>query len=86
MLNLNLDNLFLKIIAYCSLFGLTCNFLMSIKWGYIGTALNILLVETFVTFVLYFALKKRGISLVKIKNFMPKEIWSFLNGLIRKYY
>jgi PST family polysaccharide transporter len=79
MLNLNLDKLFFKITAMCSFFGLICNFFMSRQFGYLGTALNVIIVETIVTCVLYFALKKRGIALFEIKKFMPKEFWYYFN-------
>jgi len=85
MLNLNLDKLFFKIISVCSVFGLACNIFMSTHWGYIGTAYNVIIVETTVTFAIYFALKKRGIDLISIKNFKPKEIWSYLKIFLMRY-
>jgi PST family polysaccharide transporter len=85
MLNLNLDKIFLKILSICSVFGLACNIFMSSQWGYIGTAFNVLIVESTVTFVIYFALKKRGIDLINIKNFMPKEFLNYLKGFLRQY-
>ena len=86
MLNLNLDRLFFKIITICSLFGLVCNIIISSQLGYIGTAINILVVESTVTFVLYIVLKKRGIDLISFKNFMPKEFWNFMKGILRRNY
>jgi PST family polysaccharide transporter len=85
MLNLNLDKLFFKIIAICSIFGLSLNIYMSTHWGYIGTAYNVIIVESTVTCTIYFLLKKRGIDLISIKNFMPKEIWVYLKAFIIRY-
>jgi PST family polysaccharide transporter len=85
MLNLNLDKLFFKIIAICSIFGLSLNIFMSTRWGYIGTAYNVIIVESTVTCTIYFLLKKRGIDLISIKNFMPKEIWIYLKAFIIRY-
>lgn len=86
MLNLNLDKLFFKLTAMCSFFGLICNLFMSRQFGYLGTALNVIIVETTVTCVLYFALKKRGIVLVEIKNFKPKEFWYYFKGIFINFY
>jgi PST family polysaccharide transporter len=85
MLNLNLDKLFFKIISACSAFGLLCNFFMSSHWGYIGTAYNVIIVESVVTFSIYFSLKKRGINIVNVNNFKLKEIWNYLKILIPRY-
>ena len=85
MLNLNLDKIFLKIIALCSVFGLACNIFMSNYWGYIGTAYNIIIVESTVTISFFFALKKRGIHLINFNYFKPKEFLNYLKNNLRQF-
>jgi O-antigen/teichoic acid export membrane protein len=86
MLNLNLDKLFLKITTVCSAIGLICNIVMSNYWGFIGTSLNILVVELTVTLVMYFELRKRGLNIIKLKNFSPQSILNLSHDLIIKYF
>jgi PST family polysaccharide transporter len=84
MLNLGLDRLFFKITAICSILGLTCNVFMSKYWGYIGTACNIVIIESIVTTVMYISLKKIGVDIFQIQNFYPKNIIIFLKNNLSK--
>lgn len=84
MLNLGMDKLFFKITAICSILGLTCNFFMSKYWGYIGTAWNIVIIESIVTTVMYISLKRIGVDIFQIQNFYPKNIIIFLKNNLSK--
>lgn len=84
MLNLNLDKVVFKVILVCSVFGLMSNILMSHKWGYIGTAFNVLLIESTVTSIFFIVLKKMKIEIINFKDFMPKNIWFNLKIYIGK--
>jgi O-antigen/teichoic acid export membrane protein len=84
MLNLGLDRLFFKITAICSILGLTCNVFMSKYWGYIGTAWNIVIIESIVTTVMYISLKRIGVDIFQIQNFYPKNIIIFLKNNLSK--
>ena len=85
MLNLNLDNLFLKITTMCSVIGIIFNLIMSNYWGFVGTSLNILVVELTVTLIMYFELRKRGLNIIKIKNFSPQSILNLSQNIVFKY-
>jgi PST family polysaccharide transporter len=85
ILNLGLDKLFFRITAICSICGLLCNILMSKYWGYIGTAWNVVIIESTVTIAMYLALKRRGISIIDLRSFKPKNIVNFLkNNLLKE--
>lgn len=69
MLNMGLDKLFFKTTFIASILGIILNVFMSKTWGYIGTAWNCLIIECFVTLLMYFALRRKDIHPFDIKNF-----------------
>lgn len=84
MLNLGMDKLFFKITTICSILGLTCNVFMSKYWGYIGTAWNIVIIESIVTAIMYISLKRTGIDIFQSQNFYPKNVLIFLKNNLSK--
>jgi PST family polysaccharide transporter len=58
---------------------------MSKYWGYVGTAWNVVIIESIVTIVMYLALKRRGINIIDLGSFKPKNIIKFLkNNLLKE--
>lgn len=85
MINLNMDKLFLKVISTGSIIGIIGAIFMCQMWGFIGTAYNIMIVETIVTVTMYFVLKNKGIDLIDLRFFKFSAIISFLkNNLMFK--
>lgn len=74
MLNLGLDKLFFKTTFIASVIGILLNIVMSKYYGYIGTAWNCLIVESFVTIIMYLALKREKIKIFVLDYFAPQEI------------
>lgn len=74
MLNLGMDKLFFKTTLIAAVLGVILNILMSKYYGYIGTAWNIIIIECFVTLIMYIALKKNKINVIEVKYFKPKQI------------
>lgn len=74
MLNLGLDKLFFKTTFVASILGVVLNVFMSKYLGYIGTAWNCLIVECFVTLLMYLALRKNKIYVFELNYFNPKQI------------
>lgn len=81
MLNLGLDKLFFKSTFTASVIGLILNVFMSKYYGYIGTACNCIIVETFVTLLMFLLLRKKGITIFEWEYFKPKEIMSMLKKI-----
>ncbi len=86
ILNLGLDRLFFRVTAIASIFGVALNIFMSKNYGYIGTAWNSIIVECFVTIMMYITLKKSNIKIFDLKYFNPKRIllfqWNHSNMLL----
>lgn len=78
MLNMRLDKLFFKITLIASVVGVSLNYFMSKYFGYIGTAWNIVIVESFVTILMYIVLVKKNINIVSIKDFYFKNMFSLI--------
>lgn len=78
MLNLGLDKLFFRATAIASIFGVVLNIFMSKKYGYIGTAWNSIIVESFVTILMYLTLIKANIKIFDLKYFNLKRILLFI--------
>lgn len=74
MLNLQLDKLFFKLTSIASVIGILFNIFMSKYYGYIGTAWNCLVVESFVTLIMYFSLRKRDIKVFEPSYFSLANI------------
>jgi len=80
MLNMGLDRLFLLVTTTASVLGILLNIYMSINFGYIGTAWNCIIVESFVTFLMYLALRNRGVNVFVLENFSLKYVYKmFIN-------
>lgn len=79
MLNLGLDKLFFKVTFFASIIGVVLNIFMSKMWGYIGTAWNCIIIECFVTLVMYYALKRKGIHFIKYSLFS----FNAMKGLLK---
>lgn len=77
MLNMGLDKLFFRSTFFASFLGVILSIYMSKYFSYIGTAWNSVIVECFVTFLMYTVLKRNNIHILELKYFKPKEIKSF---------
>lgn len=84
MLNLGMDKLFFKVTFIVSVIGLVFNFYMSKNFGYLGTAWNIIIIESLVTFLMYIYLRKEGLKIIDFKYFKPKEIMSHFININKK--
>lgn len=84
MLNMGLDKLFFKTTFIASIFGIILNVFMSKTWGYIGTAWNCLIIECFVTLLMYLALKRKDVDPFEIKNFRFQNMKEMILSSFRK--
>jgi len=84
MLNMGMDKLFFKTTFIASIFGIILNIFMSKMWGYIGTAWNCLIIECFVTLLMYFALRRKGVNPFDIVNFRFLSIKEMILMSFRK--
>lgn len=80
MLNLNMDKTFFRATATASILGLLLNIAMSKFYGYIGTAWNTIIIETFVSSYMYFLLRRNNIEVFEKKYFSPKFVLTFLKS------
>jgi O-antigen/teichoic acid export membrane protein len=85
MLNLKMDKYFFRITASGALLGLLLNYFMTSKLGYMGTAWNWLIVEIYITTVMYLVLRAKGINVIDIKQFKPSAMMSQLRPLTEKW-
>lgn len=76
MLNLNMDKTFFRVTATASIIGLVMNIFMSKIFGFIGTAWNTIIIETFVASYMYYLLKKSNLNLIEKKYFNPKFVFN----------
>lgn len=74
MLNSNMDKLFFYITSTGALVGLVCNIVFTYYWGNIGTAINWVLTECFITLAMYFVLKTKNIKPVDFSLFRIREL------------
>lgn len=74
MLNLRMDKHLLRIYTIGGIIGLFLNFVMTYYFGYIGTALNWLVIELGITISMYFALAANGINVIDNKQFKLSAI------------
>ena len=84
MLNLKMDKLFFNITLTAAMISILANFLLVKKYGYIGTALNWLITEIFITTSMYIILRTKGINPIDIKQFHPMAIKMQLEPLVYK--
>jgi len=82
MLNLNMDKIFFKITAGGAIIGIILNIIMVHYLGSIGTALNWLVVELYITMTMYLVLKARNVNPIDLKQFNPKLIINQLKGIL----
>lgn len=83
MLNLGMDKLFFRITAFVSIIGLILNVFMSYFYGYVGTAVNCIIIEIIVTLTMYIFLRKNNIDIVNLEYFNPKTILSVTKQLLK---
>lgn len=81
MLNLKMDKAFLWITAIGAVIGITCNILLIHFFDYIGTAINWILVEVYITAALYFHLRSKGIHPINPGYFRPAVVRAQLKPL-----
>lgn len=81
MLNMGLDKLFFKTTFIASMFGIILNIFMSKTWGYIGTAWNCLIIECFVTLLMYFALKRKRVEVFDISLFSYDAVINLIKNI-----
>ena len=84
MLNLNMDKTFFKATATASIIGLLLNILMSKFFGYLGTAWNTIIIETFVTVYMYYLIRKNNLSIFEKKYFNPRYAFSVAKNIFTK--
>lgn len=82
MLNLNMDKPFFYITLGGAALGLCLNYIMIHLWGYIGTGVNWLVVEIYITLAMFLYLKKKGIYPISLKSFHLKQMRNNLVELI----
>jgi PST family polysaccharide transporter len=69
MLNLKMDKTFFYITATGAVLGLLLNIIMVNYWGGLGTAINWLIVEIYITGAMYYVLRRRGVILINLSYF-----------------
>jgi len=74
MLNLRMDNLFLKVTSFAACFSLGMNLLLGYYFSYIGTSISYLLTELMLCISFYFILKNKGLILFNKENFKFKNV------------
>lgn len=74
MLNLRMDNLFLKITSFAAFFSLVLNLVLGYYFSYIGTSISYLVTELLLSISFYLILKNKGLILFKKENFRLKNV------------
>lgn len=74
MLNLRMDNLFLKITSFAACFSLVLNLLLGYYFSYIGTSISYIVTELVLCISFYLILKNKGLILFKRDNFKLKNV------------
>lgn len=73
MMNLKMDKLFFKITSSGAIISVLLNIILIKNFGYIGTAVDWIITELFVTVTMYFALRKNNINPVDPSKFKLSE-------------
>jgi O-antigen/teichoic acid export membrane protein len=81
MLNLNMDNLFLKITGFAACFSLALNLLLCHYFSYIGTSISYLVTELLICFSFYVVLRNKGLLLFEKDNFKFNNVMAQLKNL-----
>ena len=84
MLNLNMDKTFFRATATASIIGLLLNIFMSKFYGYLGTAWNTIIIETFVTVYMYYLLRKMNINVFEKRYFNLKFAINLAKNIFAK--
>lgn len=74
MLNLRMDNLFLKITSFAACFSLVLNLVLGYYFSYIGTSISYIVTELLLCISFYLILKNKGLILFKKDNFKLKSV------------
>lgn len=74
MLNLKMDNLYLKITSFAAVFSLIMNVVMGYYFSYIGTSVSYLLTELLICILFYQFLKRKNLLLFKKDHFKLKSV------------
>lgn len=74
MLNLRMDNLFLKITSFAACFSLVLNLVLGYYFSYIGTSISYIVTELLLCISFYLILKNKGLILFKKDNFKLKNV------------
>lgn len=85
MLNLKMDSAFFRITAVGALLGVSLNIAMIYTMGYIGTAVNWLIVEGYITSAMFIYLAKRGIYPITFSEFKISNLRNQVAPLINKF-
>lgn len=81
MLNLKMDKLFLKVTGFASVFSVIINVIMAKYYSYIGTSVSYLATEILIAAGMYFTLKNKNITIIRIENFKPQNILLLIKNL-----
>ncbi|WP_291122263.1 flippase [Flavobacterium sp. UBA6046] len=81
MLNLNMDNLFLKITSIAACFSIALNLLLCHYFSYIGTTISYLFTELLICFSFYVVLRKKGLFLFEKDNFKFNNVMLRIKNL-----
>lgn len=81
MLNLSMDNLFLKITSFAACFSLVLNLILGYYFSYIGTSISYLFTELLICFSFYFVLRNKGLNLFDRESFEFKNVLSQIKNI-----
>lgn len=84
MLNLGMDRHFLITSASAAVLSISFNLLMVRQWGYIGTTLNALIIETFLLITMYFILRREGLNPINLQYFKISSFRTYINPVKTK--
>lgn len=86
MLNLKMDKYFFRITALGAVLSLCLNLLILPRWGYMGTAINWLVTELFISLALYITLRLKGINPFNKDYFKLSVFGEYLQPIRRKLF
>lgn len=81
MLNLSMDQLFLRTTTFAACFSLVLNIIMAYFFSYIGTSISYLSTEVIICISFYFILRSKGLILFEWEYFKPKNVIMQLKSL-----
>lgn len=81
MMNLKLDDLFLKVTIFGALISLPLNYILIINYDSVGASISLMLTELIVCITFYVSLKiKKSISIVTLRFFSPIYIYNLMKN------